>query len=377
MNIVFIEGDDAHGRIDLAHWLQNKGHQVSMYASQGPKRFENTGIPYTQIRINRELNPYADLKGVKALRKILKTLPQDTIVHAFHTKQTLYLPFAAGRLSNVKVVCTITGMGRVFSGKTTKHKILQRVYDGIQRSAKSKIDYTVFQNTDNYKYFLKKELVSPHTSKVIKSSGILLEKFQEPVPLKTQDRLKEELQINPDLPTAIFVGRMVQEKGVLDFLEAAKRINAEKKQANFLLVGPLDTKAGVPLSEIDKYAPFVAYLGRRKDVKELLSLSDIFVLPTYYGEGIPRVLLEASAMKLALVSTDMPGCNDVVLDGKTGLLTKIKDPADVAAKIEDLIRHPEKRKAMQKNAFAHVHNFTLEKVAQDMLEVYHQVLSNK
>lgn len=373
MNIVFIEGDDADGRIDLAHWLQDKGHQVAIYASQDPKRFENTGIPYTQITINRELNPLADIKGVKALREILKTLPKDTIVHAFHTKQTLYLPFAAKGLDNIKVVCTITGMGRVFSGDTLQHKLLQRVYNRIQNAAKAKIDYTIFQNTDNHQYFLDHGLVNPNTSKIIKSSGIRLERFDQTVDSETKEALIKTLQIDPALPTAIFVGRMVKEKGVLHYLEAARICNADQKRFNFLLVGQLDTKAGVSLSEIEAYSQEVRYLGRREDVKELLSISDIFVLPTYYGEGVPRVLLEASAMSLALVSTDMPGCNDVVLDDITGKLCAIKDPQDLAEKLLYLKKHPCLQEKMKQEARKHVQNFTLEKVAQQTLEIYERL----
>lgn len=369
--IIIIEGDDANGRIPFAKRLQQKGYKVEMYASQKSSAFENSGIPYQKITINRELNPFADLKSILQIRKIIKSQPKGTIIHAFHTKQTLYLPFAAWGLKHLQIVRTITGMGRVFSGDSFKHRILQKVYNLIQKISKSQVDFTIFQNTDNHNYFLKNKLIPSNKAKLVKSSGIDLNYYQDKISNDKKESLREELKIDNGLPTVIMVSRLVKQKGVVEFLKAAKICNDKEKKFNFLLVGPVDTKKdAVSKTFVDSYSDYVQYLGRRNDVKALLSISDVFVIPTFYNEGVPRVLLEASAMGLALVSTDMPGCNDVVIDGYNGKLIKIKDEADLAEKLFFLLLDNSDLEKMKSNAIEHVKSFDLEIVTKETLDVY-------
>lgn len=377
INVVFLGGEDVSARIDIAQLLIQKGCVVSIIGSEDEVIFKQNNIPYQKIGINREFNIIDDIKTIFRIRKILKQLTEKTVVHAFDTKLIIYLPFAAIGLKNVKKVRTINGMGRIFSGSGFKYTLFQQMYVVIQKLIKNKVDFTIFQNTDNYKYFLKKNIVNPNSATVIKGSGINLEKFHSEVALEVKQKLIYDLRIDTKFPTAILVSRLIKQKGIIEFLHAAKNINFPEKRMNFLLVGQIDTnKDAVSRSEIESYGEYINYLGRRNDVRDLLSISDIFVLPTYYSEGVPRVLMEAAAMKLALISTDMPGCNDMVIDDYNGKIIEIQNSKDLTEKLNQTISDTSQLKKYKENSFEHVQQFSLENVTSDCFSIYKDLIFN-
>jgi len=156
-------------------------------------------------------------------------------------------------------------------------------------------------------------------------------------------------------------------------LKAAKLCYEEGYRYNFLLVGQLDTDNSISLEEIESYRGFVNYLGRREDIKELLALSDIFVLPTYYREGVPRVLLEASAMGLALITTNMPGCKDVVSDEYNGKLIEIEHPRDLSSIMIYMAEDIENLERYKKNSQEKVKEFDLDLVVKNYHGVYQKL----
>jgi len=330
-NLIFLGGEDVSSRIEISKKFIELGYNINIIGTEKEDKFINNGINYQKYNFSREFTIFDDLKSILRLRDILKEQPKDTIIHAFDTKPTLFLPFASFGLDNIKVSRTITGMGRVFTDDSLKNKVLKRVYNALQKGIKSKVDFTVFQNSDDAKYFKDNSLTPEDKSAIVKSSGIDLKKFTTSIDRKKVERLKDELEINRDTKTFILVSRMVKQKGILNYLQSAKICHQEGYRYNFLLVGQLDTDKSITLEEIEKYSKYVKYLGRREDIKELLALSDIFVLPTYYREGVPRVLLEASAMGLGLITTNMPGCKDVVIDEYNGKLVTINNYRDLAS----------------------------------------------
>ena len=324
--------------------------------------------------MNREFDVIGDIKSLLQIRKILKNYNKETVVHAFDTKLTILLPIAAIGLGNIKVVRTINGMGRIFTTSNFKNKILKFVYKSIQKRLKKIVDYTIFQNTENYNYFIKNNLVKEENSSVIKSSGINLKNYSTPVKEEDKNKLRIELNINDKQPTFVLISRLIKQKGVLNYLEAAQKSFDNGYKFNFLLVGQIDSnKDAVSIEQINKYKCCVNYLGKQTNIKELLSISDVFVLPTYYSEGVPRVLLEASAMSLALLTTNMPGCNDVLLDGINGLNININDSNDLYEKIKHLTVDMDVLSNFKKNALKHVTNFSLDKVSSESLEIYKYV----
>jgi glycosyltransferase involved in cell wall biosynthesis len=290
----------------------------------------------------------------------------------------MFLPISSLGLKHIKVVRTITGMGRIFTEKSFKNSVLIKVYNFMQKIVSKRVDFTIFQNDDDCKYFIDNHLIEKDKSSVIKSSGIDLEKYSTSIDKTKVEVLKKELDMDTTKPTFILVSRMVKQKGIIDYLKAAKICKEKGYEYNFLLVGQIDSnKDSLTQKEILSYSEYVRYLGRRTDIKELLVISDIFVLPTYYREGVPRVLLEASAMGLALIATDMPGCRDVVKDDFNGMLININDAVDIAHKMVKIGEDKNLKGKYSKNSKAYVSNFDLNLVSKEYYRVYKNLGSSK
>ncbi|HEY7867084.1 MAG TPA: glycosyltransferase, partial [Psychromonas sp.] len=264
------------------------------------------------------------------------------------------------------------GMGRIFTGKTFINSVLRFVYYMVQKNISRRVDFTIFQNDDDAAYYLNHKIINRDKAAIVKSSGLDLEKYSKNVARHKIEELKNELNIMSGQTTFILVSRMVKQKGIVDYLEAAKKCYEKGNRFNFLLVGQLDSDGSLSFEQINAYHQYVRFLGRREDVKALLAVADVFVLPTYYREGVPRVLLEASAMGLALIATDMPGCKDVVIDDYNGKLVNIKDPEDLAKKMILLGTNKSIRHKFAINAEEKVKEFSLDIVTNKYDQVYQQ-----
>ena len=376
INVVFLGGEDVSARIDISKKLMSLVCDIEIIGSEKKEIFKKNNIKYTKFNLNREFNIFDDIKSIFYIRKFLKQKKNETIVHAFDTKLTIFLPLAAVGLKNIKVIRTINGMGRLFTERSFKNRFLITFYKYIQKFVENKVDFTVFQNTDNYNYFIKNKLSNVSRSQVIKSSGIDILEFSSPVDKLKKDSLFLKYINNKNLPTFILISRLIKQKGVSNFLEAAKLCHLDGFKFNFLLVGQIDSNSdAVSSEEIDSYKKYVTYLGRQTNINELLSISDVFVFPSYYSEGVPRVLLEASAMSTALLTTNMPGCNDVLLDGINGLMVKVNNSKDLCYKMISIVNNSDALKKMKENSFNHVRNFSLEKVTSEYLKIYKLVLN--
>ena len=368
--IVFIGGEDVSARIPLAKNFINRGYKVEIIGSEDFNNFKNLVIKYRRIDLNREFSILDDIRTCFQIREILKSMPDNIIAHSFDTKLSVLVPFAAVGLKNIKVVRTINGMGRIFSGIDFKNLVLRFFYIFTQLVIKSFVDYTVFQNRENFSYFKSFNLLNIERSAVIRGSGIDLKKFYPDVDYKELIRLRSDLNLDNGYPVFIFISRLVRQKGVKEYLEAASMCFEQGVKCNFLLVGQLDSNSDAMLiQEIQQHSNYVQYLGRRTDVKALLSISDVFVLPTYYSEGLPRVLLEASAMSLALLSTNQPGCNDILVDNFNGLFVEQKNVLDLFKKMKNVVADEDRLNRFKMNSKIHVSNFSLVNV----VDQYHQV----
>jgi glycosyltransferase involved in cell wall biosynthesis len=372
-NLILLGGEDVSSRIEISKRFMELGYKINIIGTEEEEKFIKSGINYQKYNFSREFTIFNDLKSIINLRNILKEQPKNTIVHAFDTKPTLFLPFASLGLDNIKVSRTITGMGRIFTEESLKNRALKKVYNTLQKGIKSKVDFTIFQNSDDAKYFIENRLTQEDKSTIVKSSGIDLKNFKFQVNRDKVESLKDELSLNQDRKTFILVSRMVKQKGILTYLKSAKLCYQEGYKYNFLLVGQLDTDKSITLEEIEKYSPYVKYLGRREDVRELLALSDIFVLPTYYREGVPRVLLEASAMGLGLITTNMPGCRDVVIDDYNGKLVPINRERDLASNMIYMAEDVQKLNIYKKNSQKKVQEFDLSVVVKGYDKIYKRI----
>lgn len=374
--IWFVGGEDARMRIPIAKHVANYGFRVAIVGSEPCEPFVRTGIEYHRYKLSRGIAPLADRESRYQLRQLFNKYKPD-IVHAFDTKPALYVPAAAHGLP-VHTVRTITGRGYVYSSHSPVALGLRLVYRQMQRRARFLTDVTVFQNEDDMAYFLANGMADEQHSRLVRGSGIDLASLHQQLPDEDQlQRLRAELKIEDDAIVVTMVARLVRYKGIIEFLKAARLVRRGMPRCQFLLVGPLASEGSQAVREktLQDFQDDVQWLGRRSDVPALLSISDIFVLPTYYREGVPRVLLEAGALGLPLVTTDTPGCGDVVRHEEEGLLVPVKDHEALASSILRLARSPDVREKYGKNAAEKVRKgFSLEHVGTAYVDIYRYLM---
>jgi glycosyltransferase involved in cell wall biosynthesis len=344
--VLIVGGEDVHARIDLMRGLADAYTLAAAGTSPDlAPEFARAGFWYFRYPLGRGLGPFSDLGALAALWRLLTRL-RPQIVHAFDTKPGVYGCLAA-RLAGAPVVLgTITGLGSLYSGEGRHPRLVRRIYEGLQRLAASQSDLTVFQNRDDRERFVARRIVPAGKAVVIPGSGVPTDVF-DPARVSHQQRLqvRASLGIPADALVVTMVSRVIRSKGVEEFVAAAGEVRQRFPESRLLLVGPADRDSVDSFSpdELDGLARQVHWPGPRSDIPQVLAASDLFVLPSYLREGIPRVLLEAASMGLPLITTDWPGCNEVVAEGVNGLLVPARDPAALGRAILSLLARPELR----------------------------------
>ncbi len=238
--------------------------------------------------------------------------------------------------------------------------IIENLYRFTSKNAKR----IVFQNSDDLNYFVLKGIIPKKKTTLIKGSGINTHEFR---PIPKNKVLIKNLNID-EKPVVLMVARVIKDKGVQEYIKAAEIL---KDRANFLYAGDIDR--GNKNSFMPDWKN-VKYLGFRTDMKELISICDVFVLPSY-REGIPRTLLEAASMAKPIVTTNSVGCREIVQDGKNGFLVPIKDHISLAKKINTLINNVELRKQFGISGREKVlKEFDIKIIVNEYIKVYEEII---
>lgn len=339
-------------RKGLLKSLKERGHDVFAISPEGDyvRLIESLGVVHIPIIVaGKGMNPLKDLKIFLDLFKIFKREKFD-LIHTFTIKPNIYGTIA-GRLAGIPVIiCSIEGLGYVFSAvqnnlKMHAVKIIASLLYKIAFRYSSRV---LFLNQDDLEYFFSKRLVDMKKTQIIKSCGVNLTEYS-PFAMDgiTINRLKQELSINGNKVVITMVSRLMWEKGVREFIEAAKILTAKYPEVFFLLVGGIDKENPSAISENYLYEAehkgYLKWLGHRDDIANILAISDIVTLPSYYREGVPKVILEAMAMSKPIVTTNNVGCKDTVEEGKNGFLVPVRDPVALAGGIERLIKNKSMR----------------------------------
>lgn len=378
-SVLIVGGPDVDARLQLMRQLSDAfdvGALGSLPALRD--RFSADGFAYHTYHLSRQINPFSDSVTVSQLMLIFRRL-RPQIVHAFDTKPGVWGCVAA-RLAGVPVVIgTVTGLGSLYGSQKRSIQLAWAIYRALQKLACSFSDLTIFQNHDDARHFIAAGLVPAEKALVILGSGVTTDVFAPSrVPEEERARLRGELGLKPQEILVTMVSRVMRSKGVLEFAAAARDVHPGHPHARFLLVGPEDEGSLDRLSaaEVIQLMQTVTWLGARRDIAALLAVSDIFVLPSAYREGIPRVLLEAASMGLPLITTDSPGCNEVVQDGINGLVVPALDAAALSKAITHLVEHPQLRRrfglASRQRA---IERFDLSAIAAQTRNAYQQLLS--
>ena len=324
-------------RANLGFAFQKHGYDV-VFISPYDKYSENIKeyFDYQDIAINSKgTNPVEDLKIIYNFYKVYKRLRPDIICH-YNIKPNIYGTIAASILK-IPTINNIAGLGTLFIKQNFITKIAKWLYKFSQKKA-TKI---FFQNQDDFKMFVGERLVQKDKCDVLPGSGVDIEKFKPIV--KKDDGVFRFL----------VVSRMLWAKGIQEFIDAAKIIKQKHQNVEFQLLGYLDMKTPTAISKkqmnIWVKDGCINYLGDSDDVRVKISKADGIVLPSFYREGIPRVLLEGASMQKPIITTDNVGCRDVVDDGVNGYLCEVKNAEDLADKMEKMLKLTnEQRNAMGK-----------------------------
>jgi len=317
-------------------------------------KFLENGIKHISYNIRRgSLNPFLELKTILELFRILKTF-KPSILHTFMAKPNIYGTIA-GKLARIPIIInTITGLGSFYVENNLKSKFVRGLINLFYGLAFLFSDCVIFQNFDDLKYFYKIGLVRKAKATVIKGSGIDTKQFSpRSTQSKTLEQLRKELNLNSKI-VILMIARLLKHKGVLEYCRAAQIIKFYYEgTVEFLLVGDFD-KGNPFCVEKDKLYYFIQndiikFLGRRDDIKEIIALCDVFVLPSY-REGIPRTLIEAASMGKPIVTTNAVGCKEVVEHGRNGFLIPLKDSDALAEAIETLIKNKKSREKFGKHS---------------------------
>ncbi|WP_299188334.1 glycosyltransferase family 4 protein [uncultured Psychrobacter sp.] len=283
-------------------------------------------IPHDISMQRTGINPIADTQALVSLYTLMRKIKPNYMM-GYTIKPVIYGTLAAWLARVPKRFALITGLGFAFTGEDDdKRKRIRAVAQGLYRSALRHCQVVFFQNHDDEALFHRLNIVSPKTRTcVVSGSGVDIEEF-ETVPFDTQKPLH-----------FLLIARLLGDKGVREYNQAAQQIKKLHPEVQFDLVGGLDANpTSITQAELDEWikAGTVNFLGRLKDVRPAIQASSVYVLPSY-REGTPRTVLEAMAMGRAIITTDAPGCRETVVDGDNGFLVPVKD---VNALVQAMLR---------------------------------------
>lgn len=319
-------------RADLIKSLISQGHQVYAFAldynDDSIRRVTELGAtPITYNFSRTGINPFTDIYNTFILSKSLKKISPD-IVFSYFSKPVIFGTLAAALAKVKRRVGMLEGLGYVFTeqpqGITHKNRLLKVVQIFLYRISFSFLERIVFLNPDD-----PKDLIENYNLKV-KAVSIL-----GPIGLN----LEQYPYIKPNNPvvTFIFVGRLLAEKGINDYVSAAKLVKAKYPNTKFVALGGLDEKTPGSLSSLDLkkliQEQILVYPGHVTNVVEWIANASVFVLPSYYREGVPRSTQEAMALGRAVITTNVPGCKETVIDGINGFLIPRWAPELLAEKM--------------------------------------------
>jgi len=378
--ILFVGGPDVNARIPLMQRLDDF-HITALGSLNDLKdEFTKAGFEYFSYPLHRGTNPFADFSTLLYLTRLFRLL-RPHIVHTFDTKPGVWGRLAA-RLAGVPIVIgTLPGLGTLYTNHSFSTRLKRSIYQPLQKLACLQSDLTTFQHKTDARQFVDSGIVPKHKTVVIPGSGVETKVYDpERIPISEREQVRTELGIPLDALVVTMISRLIRSKGVLEFGNSAKMVQQQHPGIKFLMVGPADTDSVDRLSsdELSIIQETVTWSGARSDIPVILAASDIFALPSYYREGIPRVLLEAASMGLPIVTTDSPGCNVIVENNVNGFLIPVRDADALAQAILKLVTDPSQRlsfgRASRHRAITH---FDLSIIAQQTGDMYRKLLAEK
>ncbi len=353
-------------RDGLMQRLLKEGFDVTVLAHTNSfvSQVEKTGLKVINVG-SGNVNPIKVSKYIYHLYRALKKTNPDVCL-TFSIRPAIWGNFIA-RILNIPTITNITGVGPLFTSKNLAYRMARTFYKFALRRTKK----VFFQNYDDMNLFLKNNFVKKETAERIPGSGVDYTLFSPMI-------IKEK---NPDVFLFLFIGRLIKDKGIFEFVEAARAIKKKYPHVLFNVIGPFwhqNLKSNtITKSDLQNWITegVIDYEGEKKDVRKYIAEADCIVLPSY-REGTSNILLEAASMEKPAITTNTTGCKEIVEDGLTGFLCKVKDSADLTEKMEKmLLLSAEERSEMGKKARQKIiKEFDKQIVLNAYLKAIHEVI---
>jgi len=331
-------------RMTLMMALRERGCEVIAVAPTDAysAKLVEAGIPHLHVPLRLTgLNPFRELASVLALHRLFRAVEADAVL-SFTPKGNVYSGLAIGNAPLI-FIANISGLGRAFA----QGSLLQPVASVLFKRALAQATAAFFQNRDDLRTFVDRDLVVAAKAVHIPGSGVNLMRFTP-----------QNNQGPSDTKALVFllIARLIWAKGIKHYVEAARILKARNPKLRFQLLGSVEQGGrGVSKKDLEnwKNEGLIEYLGFCDDVRPYIARCDCIVLPSYYREGVPRSLLEGSAMEKPIITTDMPGCRDAVDDGISGFLCRAESTEDLVEKIQSFTGlNAESRRNMGRKARA-------------------------
>lgn len=354
-------------RLPIAKAAAQAGYDVSVWCppSSESAQLEEAGLKHRPtVGYRGKAGVFRELKSLfNLLVSVVRQRPD--VLHLVTSKPILFGGIAA-RIARVPALVAISGLGFVFGGEGEKESLTRSLVIALYRFALGNPrSVVIFQNTSDHTLFRQYRIGSNDRSVTIRGSGADLSAF-------------EPQRWDSKVTTFVLPARMLAEKGVRDFVAAARLVQDRGYAAAFILQGDPDTGNPTAISEaqlLEWHRSGVVQWNRHSSaIGKVLSATDVVVLPSYYREGLPKTLIDAAAAGRPAITTDWPGCRDAILPGETGLLCRIRDPEDLASKMIWYLDHPDEIKRMGKQARAFAEReFDIRSVVKSHLELYERL----
>ncbi len=358
-------------RLPLARAAIADGFRVSVVTRVARHGDEIRGAGVELIPMDlrrRSMNPFQAGRTVFELARLYRRVRPD-IAHHVAIKPVLYGSIAA-RLAGVPgVVNAVAGMGYAFSSTDFKARLLRpAILAAFRALLNARGSRLIVQNRDDRALLISKGIVDAERVRLIRGSGVDTTVFlPRPEPTGT--------------PVVMLASRLLRDKGIFEFIEAAKQLMSENIAARFVLVGAPDPENPASISPAqlkDLIGDAVEWWGPRDDMPRVLAEASVVCLPSSYREGLPKILLEAAACGRPIVATDVPGCREIVVHGENGLLVPARDSGALAAAVKALLDDPDRRSILgTRGRCMTEENFSVEHISHQTLNVYNDLLRSR
>lgn len=357
-------------RADLICTLLKKGHQVyaftSEYTAEDLIKIEKLGATPITYTLNRSgLNPLADIIATYQLSKKIKAINPD-IVFSYFSKPVIFGTLAAKLAKAPRVVGMLEGLGYTFTeqpeGLSKKTQLIKKIQIFLYKIALPQLDQLIFLNPDDPKDLLEQYAINVKNVEVLGGIGLNLQDY----PYQPLSNIHLPLKF-------LFIGRLLKEKGIYEFVQAAKLVKKIYPDTEFTVLGAIDHHNLGALQQTELNAlissNIIQYPGHVSNIKDWIADSHVFVLPSY-REGVPRSTQEAMAIGRAIITTDVPGCRETVINTNNGFIVPKWNPEALAEKMIYFIEHPEQTQVMGAESYKiAVEKFDAEKVNQRLVNI--------